>query len=62
MKAPRLFETIYQRSRPQLRLFELDALGEAGWLKSLRLKDYAPRSVHDSSNALQGSLFSSAVG
>jgi putative transposase len=62
VKAPRLFETIYQRSRPQLRLFELDALGEAGWLKSLRLKDYAPRSVHDSSNALQGSLFSSAVG
>lgn len=35
---PRLFETSYQRSWPQLRLFALD---EAGWLKALRLEDYA---------------------
>ena len=41
---PRLFATRYQTSRPQLKLFELqDLLGNEGWLKTLRLEDYAPR-------------------
>ena len=39
---PRLFET--PRSTPQPRLFALDALGEGGWLKAIRLEGYAPRS------------------
>lgn len=37
----RLYETSY--SPPQLRLFGLDALGEGGWLKVLKLAGYAPR-------------------
>ncbi len=42
---PRLFVTRYRRSRPQLRLFALEGvLGEDGWLKALRLEDYAARS------------------
>ncbi len=42
---PRLFATKYQRGRPQLRLFALEgALGEDGWLKALRLEEYAARS------------------
>jgi hypothetical protein len=28
---------------PQPRLFRLESLGEGGWLKALRLEDYAPR-------------------
>jgi transposase len=56
VKSPRLFATRHHYS-PQFRLFELDdALGEAGWLKALRLPDYAPRSPHRSS-ALQEVLF-----
>jgi transposase len=56
VKSPRLFATRHHYS-PQFRLFELDdALGEAGWLKALRLPDYAPRSPHRSS-ALQEMLF-----
>ena len=39
----RLYETSHQQSYPQLRLFGLDALGEAGWLKALKLDEYAPR-------------------
>lgn len=35
---PRLFETSH--TPPQLRLFALD---EVGWLKALRLEEYAPR-------------------
>ncbi len=38
---PRLFGS--SRVRPQLRLFALDALGDAGWLKAMRLKGYDPR-------------------
>jgi len=38
---PRLFETSF--AALQMRLFALDALGESGWLKALRLGDYAPR-------------------
>ena len=41
---PRLFVTQYQRRRPQPRLFELQGwLGDAGWLKALRLDGYAAR-------------------
>lgn len=38
--SPRLFGTSHRWGRPQPRLFALD---EAGWLKALRLEDYAPR-------------------
>jgi putative transposase len=38
---PTLFETSFASKRP--RLFELDALGEGGWLKALRLEDYSRR-------------------
>jgi transposase len=42
VKGPRLFTTRY--APLQLRLFELsDALGETGWLKALRMDEYAPR-------------------
>ncbi len=41
---PRPFANQYQRSRLQLRLFELqDSLGDAGWLKAVRLDRYAVR-------------------
>lgn len=38
---PVLFGTAI--ASPQRRLFGLDSLGESGWLKALRLEDYAPR-------------------
>ena len=38
-----LFETSYRHDLPQQRLFALAELGEAGWLKALRLERYAPR-------------------
>jgi hypothetical protein len=54
---PRLFATPYQRSRPELRLFDLqDSLGDAGWLKALRLKGYATRNRRRP-EALQHPLF-----
>lgn len=56
---PRLFETSHQRSWPQQRLFGLDALGEAGWLKAMRLEGYAPRAPRRP-QALQGALFAYA--
>ena len=37
------FTHICTRNRPQQRLLELDALGEDGRLKALRLDAYAPR-------------------
>ena len=41
---PRLFTTSHGQNWPQLRLFELEEmLGEGGWLKALRLEDYAMR-------------------
>ena len=40
---PRLFENPHGLSRPQRRLFALDALGEGGWLTALRLDGYSPR-------------------
>jgi len=39
---PRLFDT--SPLSPQPKLFSLDSLGEAGWLKAMRLRGYAPRS------------------
>ncbi len=51
---PRLFET--SRALPQPRLFALDALGEIGWLKALRLGGYAPRRPQGPA-ALQQALF-----
>lgn len=51
---PRLFETSH--APPQLRLFGLDALGEAGWLKALKLDGYAPRRRRRA-EALQQVLF-----
>jgi hypothetical protein len=45
VRKPILFETSYVAG--QMRLFGLDeTLGEEGWLKVLRLEDYAPRSSH----------------
>jgi transposase len=52
---PVLFETA--RALPQPRLFRLDVLGESGWLKALKLEEYAPRRP-SGSPALQQILFS----
>ena len=49
---PVLFETAL--ARPQPKLFRLESLGESGWLKALRLGDYAPRRPPGS---LQQALF-----
>ncbi len=52
---PRLFATGYGTT--QLRLFALqDLLGDAGWLKALRLNGYAAR-TRRRPQALQYSLF-----
>ncbi len=52
---PRLFVTRYRT--PQLKLFALeDALGEGGWLKALRLEEYAAR-TRRRPQALQDVLF-----
>ncbi len=51
---PRLFEN--PRVLPQPRLFALDALGEGGWLKVMRLEGYAPRSPRRP-EGLQQALF-----
>ncbi len=40
---PLLFETAHVLPAKPLRLFRLGALREAGWLKALRLDEYAPR-------------------
>ena len=50
---PRLFET--SGVLPQLRLFGLEALGETGWLKALKLEEYATRRPRQ--QALQQPLF-----
>jgi hypothetical protein len=42
---PRLFATPYATTQPKLFTLE-DALGEGGWLKALRLEEYAPRKSH----------------
>ncbi len=43
MARPKLLENSHGLYRPQWRLFALDALGEGGWLKAVRLDGYAPR-------------------
>ncbi len=43
VRSPQLFETVHRRIPTQPRLFELVVLGEGGWLKAVRLKDYALR-------------------
>ena len=53
IRRPRLFEASYALA--QLRLFGLDALGELGWLKAVRLANYAPRRPRP--QALQDVLF-----
>jgi hypothetical protein len=56
VRRPELFETAHRRSWPQLRLFRLEeALGD-GWLKALRLGEYAPRKTREP-QALQQVLF-----
>ena len=50
---PMLFEST--AALAQRRLFGLDSLGESGWLKTLRLDDYAPRRLRPGS--LQQALF-----
>jgi hypothetical protein len=54
---PRLFETVHRRKPAQTRLFELVILGDAGWLKALKKKGYAPRKPRRP-QALQQALFS----
>ncbi|MBA2715273.1 MAG: hypothetical protein H0U55_17205 [Rubrobacteraceae bacterium] len=39
----------------ETKLFGLESLGEAGWLKTLRLEDYSPRRARPES--LQQALF-----
>lgn len=57
VRTPTLFENSHRRSLlPQPRLFGLEALGEAGWLKALKLEEYAPRRLRRPS-ALQQALF-----
>ena len=56
---PRLFGTSAAAAQP--RLFGLNALGDAGWLKALRLEDYAPRRPGPP-QGLQGALFPFSVG
>lgn len=51
--SPKLFGTSHRWGRPQPRLFPLD---EAGWLKALRLEDYAAR-IPRRPEMLQQALF-----
>ena len=60
VEKPRLFESSHGLRRPQQRLFALDSLGEAGWLKAMRLGGYAPRSPRRPL-ALQQTLFPCAA-
>ncbi len=56
---PRLFGTSAAVAQPLL--FGLDALGEAGWLKALKLEGYAPRRPGPPQGLL-GALFPFSVG
>ena len=53
IRRPRLFGTSYALA--QLRPFGMDALGDLGWFKEVRLANYAPR--RPSPRALQDVLF-----
>ncbi len=59
MARPKLLENSHGLRRPQGRLFALDALGEGGWLKAMRLDGYAPRAPRRPP-ALQEALFAYA--
>ena len=50
---PVLFGSAMPPSQPKL--FRLESLGDGGWLKTLRLEDYAPRRLRPES--LQQALF-----
>ena len=56
VRKPQLFGTSHRVGVAQLRLFELEALGEIGWLKALRLDEYSPQSPWRS-QVLQQTLF-----
>jgi len=56
VRSPTLFENSHRRSLPQPRLFGLEVLGEAGWVKAIKLEEYAPRGLGQPS-ALQQVLF-----
>ena len=56
---PKLFGTSVAVAQP--RLFGLEALGETGWLKALKLEGYAPRK-RGPPQSLQGALFPFSVG
>ena len=43
VRKPSLFETPHRRNRPQGRLFGLNEILGDGWLKALKLEEYAPR-------------------
>ena len=53
---PTLFETSHQRNRAQTRLFGLEEVLGDGWLKALKLREYAPRGPRRP-QALQEVLF-----
>jgi len=53
---PALFETSRRRGLPQARLFGLEEVLGDGWLKALKLREYAPRRPRQP-EALQGVLF-----
>lgn len=53
VERPQLFETVYRRSRPQLRLFDL---AHIEWLKAIQTNEYAPRRPYGP-QALQEVLF-----
>ena len=54
--APKLFESSQRFAVALLRLFELEALGETGWLKALSLNGYASRRL-GRPQSLQEALF-----
>ena len=54
--SPTLFETFHQRNRPQAGLFGLQEVLGDGWLKALKLEEYAPRGPRRP-QALQEVLF-----
>ncbi|MBA3475098.1 MAG: hypothetical protein H0T57_18060 [Rubrobacter sp.] len=53
---PTLFENSHRRKRPQARLFGLQEVLGDGWLKALKLEEYAPRGPRRP-HALQEVLF-----
>ncbi len=56
VKRPRLFETAHRLGLAQPQLFKIASLGEGGWLKALRMDEYAPRKPRPQ-QTLQEALF-----